>query len=260
MSWPLFENLSEIGRRLKAAQHVLLFLDFDGTLAPIVERPEMARLSPETKNLLFRLSRRDDMTVALISGRSLSDIQERVGIENMIYAGNHGLEISGPKIHFVHSQAAAQQEPLRQLSELLSNKLRHIAGAKVELKGLTTSIHYRRVAPAEVNAVTQIVHTSVLRACHLFRLTAGKKVHEIRPRVDWHKGAAVRWIRERLGNPNSLSIYLGDDTTDENAFVELQHGITVKIGISATTQARLHLADHLEVQKFLYWLEETVKR
>lgn len=258
MTQPLFKNLSEISRRLNTAPHILLFLDFDGTLAPIVEQPEMAHLPPETKELLVRLSQESKMTVAIISGRAFADIRARVGIPSLIYAGNHGLEICGPGFHFIHSKAAAHQETLRQLSEHLAARLRHLAGVEVEPKGLTTSIHYRRAAPAVVPQVVEIVKEAVSNQYRLFRLTTGKMVYEIRPRVDWHKGAAARWIRDRLGDHQPLAIYLGDDETDENAFVELQQELTVKVGPAMLTLAHYHLADTDEVRQFLQWLEMTM--
>ncbi|MGH7596715.1 MAG: trehalose-phosphatase [bacterium] len=254
MSQPLFENLTEISNRLRTASHVFLFLDFDGTLTPIVEQPDKAQLPPETKDILTRLSRQNKISVAIISGRALVDVQARVGIDHLIYAGNHGLEISGPGIHFIHRQALARQEALQQLSAQLAVKLRHLTGVEVEQKGLTTSIHYRRAAAAEVDEVVKTIQALGVEVSSLFRLTTGKMIYEIRPRVDWHKGAAAYWIRAQLGYPNPLSIYLGDDATDENAFVALQQDITVKVGPAYVTTARYHLADPDEVRKFLRYL------
>jgi trehalose-phosphatase len=211
-------------------------------------------LSPEIKNLLNRLSRRNNTTVAIISGRALADIHALVGIDHLIYAGNHGLEISGPGIRFIHRQALARQEALQQLSAQLAVKLRHLTGVEVESKGLTTSIHYRRAAAAEVDEVVKTMQALGVEASSRFRLTMGKMVYEIRPRVDWHKGAAVCWIRAQLGCPNPLSIYLGDDATDESAFLALQQDITVKVGPADVTAARYHLADPDEVRKFLRYL------
>lgn len=254
MSQPVFENLTEISNRIRTASHIFLFLDFDGTLTPIVERPEMARLSPEINAMLVRLSQRANLTVAVISGRALDDIQALVGISNLIYAGNHGLEISGPGIHFVHPQALARQEALQQLSAQLGVNLHHLTGVEVEQKGLTTSIHYRRAAAADVEEVVKTIHALGVEASGLFRLTTGKMIYEIRPRVDWHKGAAASWIRAQLGDPNALSIYFGDDATDENAFVELQQDITVKVGPAYVTTANYRVADPDEVRKFLRYL------
>lgn len=150
------------------------------------------------------------------------------------------------------------QETLRQLSEHLAARLRHLASVEVEPKGLTTSIHYRRTAPVDVPQIMEIVEEAVSNQHQLFRLTTGKMIYEIRPRVDWHKGAAARWIRDRLGDPQPLAIYLGGDDTDENAFVELQQELTVKVGPAMLTLAHYHLVDTGEVRQFLQWLEMTM--
>jgi trehalose-phosphatase len=258
MSQPLFENLTEISHRLRTASHVFLFLDFDGTLTSIVERPEMARLSPEIKDMLIRLSRRDHLTVAVISGRALDDIQTLVGISDLIYAGNHGMQISGQNLRFVEPTAVALRAALQQMSQNLTASLHHIDGVEVEIKGLTTSIHFRRAAEVDRNRIAQIVRSAVAAENHRFVLTIGKMVHEIRLRVSMNKGVAIRWIREQLAKTNSLSICLGDDVTDEDAFAAIPECITVKVGSSETTAARYHIATPREVQEFLVWLEKAI--
>jgi trehalose 6-phosphate phosphatase len=256
MSRPLLENLSEIGKRLDAAPHVLLFADFDGTLTPIVEHPSLAQLSAEAKTLLEQLSRQSKITLAVISGRALADIQARVGIAGLVYAGNHGLEICGPGFQFVDPEAAAQREALQQLAEKFSARMQTIAGACVENKGLTVSIHFRQVADKLVDQVVRIVRATVTPRHRQWQLTAGKMVYEIKPRVDWHKGAALHWIKDRVGKSNAQMIYLGDDFTDEDAFAALPDGITVKVGHAEETLAKFHVANPAEVQQFLFWLLE----
>jgi trehalose 6-phosphate phosphatase len=256
MSRPLLENLSEIGERLGAAPHVLLFADFDGTLTPIAEHPNLAQLSAETKALLEQLSRQSKMTLAVISGRALADIQTRVGIAGLIYVGNHGLEICGPGFHFIDSEAAAQCEALRRLSEKMSARLQAVAGAYVENKGLTVSIHFREVADRQVDDVIRAVRAAVSPRQRQWQLTIGKMIYEIKPRVDWHKGAALHWIKDRVGKSNAQMIYLGDDFTDEDAFAALPDGITVKVGNAEETAAKFFLPSSTEVQQFLRWLSE----
>lgn len=256
MSRPLLENLSDLGHQIDAAQHVLLFLDFDGTLTPIAEHPDLAQLSAETKTLLEQLSRQSKITLAVISGRALADIQTRVGITGLVYAGNHGLEICGPGFHFIDPEAAAQREALQQLAEKLSARMQTIAGACVENKGLTVSIHFRHVADKLVDQVVRIVRATVTPRHRQWQLTIGKMVYEIKPRVDWHKGAALHWIKDRVGKPQAQMIYLGDDFTDEDAFAALPDGITVKVGHVDETMAKFHVASPVEVQQFLFWLHE----
>ena len=196
--------------------------------------------------------------MAIVSGRDRTDLQARVGIPGVVYAGNHGLDISGPGFVYVEPTAASHSEALRELAQTLAARLESIAGVIVEYKGLTISVHYRQVAESAYEEVRRIVHATLAGMSHPFVLGAGEKVHEIRPRVYWNKGTAVTWIRAQLGSPEPLPIYVGDDTTDEDAFAALRDdGITIKVGQAAETAARYTVADPAEVQKFLEWLEDS---
>jgi trehalose 6-phosphate phosphatase len=267
MSQPLSPaRLAEIREQVREAGALSLFLDFDGTLAPIVNDPDDARLDPEVRSRLAALSARDDTLVAIISGRALDDLRARVGIAGAIYAGNHGLEISGPEIDgkpvcFVEPCAVARREPLRRICDNLTATLAHIPGARVENKVLTASVHYRQAAAGEAHHITEIVqrelaHSSALSHVNHFRVNHGKLVLEIVPRTDWHKGAAVGWINTRLAMPGARSIYIGDDRTDEDAFARMTDEITIRVGRSAGTSARYFVKDPARVHAFLEWLSE----
>jgi trehalose-phosphatase len=251
MSVPLHEHLDEIGAKVAAAQRVLLFLDYDGTLTPIVERPLQARLNPSLRALLEALSGSRRLVVAIVSGRALHDLQARVGIANLIYAGNHGLEIEGRGLRFVQPQAAACRAELLELSDRLSRDLHPVAGVEIECKGLTTTIHFRRAREDQAGRISAIAREAVRGSNDRFVCRAGKKSLEIRPRVNWHKGAAVRWIREKLAPAGALSVYAGDDATDEDAFRALPEDITVKVGDSGSTAAKYHVTGPDEVIRFL---------
>src|SRR5471030_1282040 len=156
MSQPLSPSaLAEIRERMREAVALSLFLDFDGTLAPIVNDPGDARLAPGVRKRLEALAARNDTLVAIVSGRALADLRPRVGIASAIYAGNHGLEISGPEISgpelgkpvsFVEPYALARLETLRRICDNLTAALAHIPRARVEHKLLTTRVHNRHEA------------------------------------------------------------------------------------------------------------------
>lgn len=248
---PLMENLRDVRERLEAATQFVLFLDFDGTLAPIVERPCLAQLAPATRELLDALSRAERLSLVIVSGRALADVQARIGIPNLICAGNHGLEIGGVGFHFVEPIAVARRDELRWLSDGLTAELRHVPGAEVEFKGLTTTIHFRRAAEKQAARIPGIVKAALRGREGSFVLSPGKQSVEIWPRVNWHKGKAVAWILAKLGNSAALPIYIGDDVTDEDAFLALPEGITIKVGDGAGTAARYHLAGPDQVTEFL---------
>jgi trehalose 6-phosphate phosphatase len=254
MSRPLREHLDEVADRLAVAPTVLLCSDFDGTLAPLVDSPDQAALPPAMFDLLGGLARYEHIVPAVISGRALADVRQRVGLPGLIYAGNHGLEIAGPDFTFVEPGAAECRDKLRELVVELGSRLDSIAGVLVEDKGLTASVHYRQVASEQWEDVRHQVHTVLAGASHPFVLTPGHRVFNIRPRVYWHKGDAVLWIANAVSRPDSLIIYLGDDVTDEDAFAALPDAITVKVGDTPETTARYHLEGPAAVKQFLEWL------
>ena len=135
--WP------SVSRLLCEANQVLLALDYDGTLSPIVERPELALLPAQTKEWLIRLNRKDKYLVGVISSRGLEDARARIGIDGLIYAGNRGLEINGKGMDFVHPEALRLKESVNQAFHQLQQGLEHFNGVLVEHKGLSLTVHYR---------------------------------------------------------------------------------------------------------------------
>jgi len=256
MSQPFFDVMQEVGARIEQAPHVLLCMDYDGTLTPFAVTPPRANLSAQMDRALLALADHPALSVAIFSGRNRGDVQSMVGVPGYIYVGNHGLEISGPGYVFIEPNAAAKVETLEHLAAELSARLQDIEGAMVEFKGLTISVHFRQVKQEEWDEVRRRVHSALAAASHPFVLNTGEKVFEIRPRVDWTKGNAVAWIRDRLGQPDLLTIYVGDDVSDEDAFKLLQDGVTVKVGGSGETAARYHLDGPGEVRKFAEWIDE----
>ena len=254
MTQPLFDHLPHIASSIRSAPHVFLSLDFDGTLAPIHVNPGVASMPAESRRALKALETGQRSSVAIVSGRALPDLRERVRMDTVIYAGNHGLEITGPGLHFIEPTAALRVDALEELSRHLQVRLRHVPGVEVESKVLTASIHFRRASPSRLEEIHKTVQDALTPVAGLFQVTQGLQVFEIRPRVNWHKGLAVRWIREALGRHDALSVYIGDDLTDEDAFRALPDGITVRVGRTSGTDARYYLELQESVQEFLVWL------
>jgi trehalose 6-phosphate phosphatase len=250
----LLRVVIEVKQRIKSAAQVSLFLDFDGTLVPIEADPASPCLDSGTAEALQELSSRDSFVITVISGRAVEDLYARIRIQGLIYAGNHGLEIFGRNILFVEPRATARRQELERLCDELRVQLQPIEGAMVEFKGLTASVHYRRAAESDRPAIETAVRAAVACTGDSFRLNPGRKVLEILPRNGWHKGAAVRWINAHLGEENVLSVYLGDDTSDEDAFCTLPDAVTVKVGPARATCARHRLPDPGAVHEFLLWL------
>ena len=255
MSRHLLACLGDLAPKLSTAPSgIFLFSDFDGTLAPIAAEPALAQMRPELRAMLFDLSSRPGLRASIVSGRALADLRHHVGLRNLIYAGNYGFEIDGPGIAFVHPSSVETRPRMKAFAETLSRRLAHLDGVWVENKGLTLAVHYRLArAGSHLDAGT-IVEAAVEQAPHRFRVTPGLKVIDIRPDVSWHKGDAVAWIRKAYDGLDAASIYLGDDTTDEEAFASLPGAITVRVGPHGKSSAAYHLADPGEVEMFLAWL------
>lgn len=256
----LFDAWETIVNKIREARHILLMFDFDGTLTPIVDTPEMARLQEESRKLLKSLARRPNCTAAIISGRAINDLQSKVSIPGIIYAGNHGLEIQGPGLDFVHPITEEIRPVLRIIGLVLKKALGSIRGAIVEDKGLTLSIHYRLVDNQEIEEVKDILDSTVGVAAVLgkVRTTSGKMVHEIRPAVPWDKGKAVKLLMKRYGKGGRqsglLPLYLGDDLTDEDAFkvIESYGGVAVYVGgENNQSSASYYLKSTGEVYNFI---------
>ncbi|UXA20569.1 trehalose-phosphatase [Mycobacterium sp. SMC-4] len=220
-------SYSEIAPLVETRTPAVL-LDFDGTLSEIVGDPGTASLVPGAREILESLAAR--CPVAVISGRELDDIRDRVGVPGIWYAGSHGLELWAPDGTRQQSQTGATQAQVlaTAVAELRAG-LAGIDGVLIEDKRFTVAVHYRHVAADRVDQVIAATRT-VGQRCGL-RTADGRKVIELRPDTDWDKGTAVDWILDQIdGTELLLPLYIGDDLTDEDAFDVLRHkGIGVAV-------------------------------
>ncbi len=251
----LFKEWPNLTRIFKSANQILLMADFDGTLAQIVNQPELAKMSNRLHQHLASLARNPHFTVGVLSGRSLLDLKKKINIKELIYAGNHGLEIETPNNTYVHPGAVKASTSLKRAKKELTQALSFFEGVLVEDKGLTLSVHYRLAKPENVPKIKKIFHNKIKNYINegMLKKTAGKKVLEVRPPIKWDKGSAILWLIEKLNLKNNLPIYLGDDKTDEDAFRALEDkGITIFVGEPTTlSKATYYLNDSHEVGFFL---------
>ena len=261
----LFQSWQSFLSDVRDASHIVLLSDYDGTLTPIVSRPDEAILPPAVREKLTALAQKPAFSVGIISGRPLSEVKALVGIDGIYYAGNHGLEIEGPGLSFINPEAKEAQVTIKELARHSSAKLGDIEGVIVEDKGLSLSIHYRLVKKSDEKVVAEIFRqiTSPWLCDGRIKITSGKKVWEIRPPVDWHKGKAIETIMKEmktvLGNGQWLTIYLGDDTTDEDAFkiIHRPQGWSIFVGEeNPSSNADYFLNSTSEVTTFLSRLLE----
>jgi len=206
-----------------------------------------------TRRLIRALARY--IPVVIISGRSLLDIKTRVGLKNLVYVGNHGLEIEGAGLRFRMKNAEPWRRRLKILATQLRRDLENLPGIFIEDKGCTLSVHYRLAGGAVRRKATKRFRGRIgpVEGRGRIRITRGKAVWEIRPPLEWDKGRAVKWILGRPQFRKRWPLYIGDDVTDQDAFRAIRR-IGLAISVGPWTQkgsAHLVLKDPKEVHQFL---------
>ncbi len=256
--------LTEFEKIVRQAEgkRIVIFLDYDGTLTPIVDTPDQAIMHENVRTSMIELSRH--CLVGVISGRDLEEVRERVKIESLIYAGSHGFDIAGPDGCRIENQVGIEFLPVLDGAEKeLSDRLSSIQGILIERKKFAIAIHYRLVDPGKVEKIKQIVDEVALKYPGL-RKACGKKVFELQPDIDWDKGKAILSLLHllRLDGEEVLPFYIGDDVTDEDAFRALRgRGIGIVVQEKPyETSANYRLRDPDEVHEFLLRLITLFRR
>jgi trehalose 6-phosphate phosphatase len=232
------------------------FLDYDGTLTPIVSRPDLALLSPEARKVLIRLRDCPQVLIAIISGRAMEDLYGMIGIPGITYVGNHGLEIRNPAGIHKKMLSTGRRKEMKQIQATLKANLGPLPGILFEDKESILSVHYRLVARENQVKVSREMEEFIKKWGKGWMVSRGKMVYEIRPRADFHKGKAVRELLKNASPSRLLPFYFGDDQTDEDAFRFLKgRGITVFVGPpDSPSEAEYFLQNPDEVLEFLRWI------
>lgn len=252
-------NEEEVKRAL-AGREPAVFLDYDGTLTPIVERPEDATISDSMREAVRELAGR--CPVCVVSGRDRPVVQELMGLDDLIVAGSHGFDIWSPNEGTIQMEAGSgSAELLDEVKDRLQDGAASIEGSLVEPKKTSVAIHYRLVSEDEKPEIKQLVDGLLEEYPDDLKVTPGKMVYEIQPKIDWDKGKAVLYLLEalELDREDVLPIYLGDDVTDEDAFQALSDGgLGIFVGYADDPEAagRDTAADYVlntveEVERFL---------
>jgi trehalose-phosphatase len=251
---PLLQDLVGIATRLRSAATVAVGCDYDGTLTPIADHPDLAVLPPRTRQALDRIATAPGMSLAVVSGRRVDDIGSKLGLERVFLGGLGGLEtLDLHARHELHIPPGRELPP--ELEPILTEWCQRFQGAWIESKGAAFSVHFRAVAPREQPAFCSGTRRRVARFAGRAHVVLGKKVFDVLPRIEWDKAAAIRMWLESLAPPD-LIFYFGDDTLDEpvHAYIAQRGGYAVAIGRLAS-RAKYSLATPDEVVWFLEWLE-----
>ncbi len=232
---------------------LFLFFDFDGTLVPIQKDPLSCQLDKEIELYFKRIINKKLAPIAILSGRSLKDIKNRINIKGILYGGNHGLEISGPGIRFIHPGVDPIIKTINKARDIISKNISHIPGVFIEDKKLSFTLHFRMADEKGKKTAKSIFNETISKEFYNmpFKVLKGKQVLELAPRVDWDKGKAALYILRDYKN-DCIPLYIGDDVTDETAFSALgDKGITIKVGRSKKTNAHYYLKSQAEINIFI---------
>ncbi|KAI5056666.1 hypothetical protein GOP47_0028484 [Adiantum capillus-veneris] len=272
----MFDQIVEVAK----AKQIVMFLDYDGTLSPIVKDPETAFMSEAMRNAVRSLA--SCFPTAIISGRCREKVFDFIGLSELYYAGSHGMDIMGPAQgcngikasgekaydgkgnEVVVFQPAKEFKPIMdEVFIVLEEIVRKVNGAKIDHNKFSISVHFRCVQEEE----WVILAEEVLAAMQSFpslRLTQGRKVLEVRPSIAWDKGKALEYLLNALGlegRSDIFPVYIGDDRTDEDAFKVLNkqnHGLGILVSTAVKeTNAQSSLRDPSEVLEFLQRLYDT---
>jgi trehalose-phosphatase len=258
---PFASEYSKIGKAVYKKIPVV-FLDYDGTLTPIVQQPEDAILSKEMQDVLRECAAK--FKVAAVSGRDMDDLRSKINIDNLIYAGSHGFRISGPGgLYMEHEKSAELLPKLDRMEEKLNTVFSNTTeGVRVERKRFAIAVHYRNAGAEDIPYIKQKVYETNSGRTG-FKVGEGKMILEIKPDINWHKGKAVLWILEKLNLADTsryIPIYIGDDVTDEDAYEVLKNrGMGIQVGPGAkNTAAHFRLKNVYQVRLLLKELVNSV--
>jgi trehalose 6-phosphate phosphatase len=246
--------LPELERRL-GADRILIACDFDGTLSPTAATPEDAVILSGSRAALERLSRLPGVTVAVISSRDVGNVAEKVGLSDLIYGGDHGIEMQGPNLPPFKLSTEDVRWDLSTALALLRSFLDGIGGVLIEDKEAGISVHYGQVAPADFDAVAAAV-TEAAALSPQIQLKHGKLVWELRPDLGWNKGSAVIRLMAKFKIGAGAVFFLGDDESDDDVFHVLPRGVTFAVGERAAPEAAFRCRSPEDVAALLTWMAD----
>jgi trehalose 6-phosphate phosphatase len=239
-----------------------IFTDIDGTISEIVPRPHEAEVDQEMRGILLEIQKRYKL-LAFITGRSVENARNMVDIEDALYIGNHGMEYLKGNQVIIDPEAAHYQSQIRNIEEVLKNKL-NMNGLILENKRISLAVHYRLIKEQEKAKATILKIINTLNLSPDLAVFPGRKIIEIKPTTGRNKGTIIREMVKKYGIKQL--IYLGDDTTDQDAFKIIRElnknsftGISIVVLSEETPQKVIEDADYSvgnikELEDFFNWL------
>lgn len=247
----LLLNLAVWRERLRC-EPLAVFLDYDGTLAAIAPSPQEAALPFQTHEILKTLVKIRDVKVAVVSGRAIRELQEMVRVPGCSYVGSHGLELRSAGMTFCYVPRK-YLSTLQALEQRLSADVQDISGVLLERKPFSFAVHYRKTTPVGERRVKRIALERCSEAVRKGQISVlrGKKVIEIMPPHAMNKGEAAGRLLRIWGKKRRLPIFIGDDRTDESAFMVFRRkGLTVRVGKERRHSAAEYFLNNVKDVRF----------
>jgi trehalose-phosphatase len=217
--------------RVEAASSLVVYLDLDLTLAPVFSESEPEGVLHDVRSILDQLSSLEGALVCVLSRSGLAETRKHLDLPHVVYAGDYGLEIEGESLRFLHPEAGFGRSALQQLSDRLTGLPLLFSGVQIEVRSLQTVIWHRRDDSPEDRGQIERIVASLVPADHPdLTVIKGPSSIEIRPRLDWNKASAIRWIHEHLKAPSALAIVIGDRLSEESTFSSLADAVTIRVG------------------------------
>ncbi|HKM55225.1 MAG TPA: trehalose-phosphatase [Isosphaeraceae bacterium] len=246
--------------RVGAASSLVVYLDLDLTLAPVFAESEPPGVLPDLRSILDQLSLLEGALVCVLGRSGLAEMKKRLDLPRVVYAGDHGLEIEGESFRFLHPEAGFGRSALQQLNDRLAGLPLLFSGVEVDAKSLQTVIRHRSDdSPDDRNQIDMIIGSLVPPTHPDLTVVAGPTSIAIRPRLDWNKASAIRWIHERIKAPNALAIVIGDRLSEESTFSSLADAVTVRVGQLRGSRVGMSLETQADLLGFLTHLFELWK-
>lgn len=260
MSKELWTHIDQISTKLRNRRTKLLMLDFDGTISPIVKNPKKASLPGKIRKILLSLSKKEGTFIAVISGRELENLQEKVGIDGLIYGGNHGIEgvIFGK--NYLYQIDPDFFKKIKDVEEKINMQLRDYKEAVLVNKKYSLTLNYENI-PKEFLPEVKVVFNKIIKPYiknRSIKIIPGKNIFDIMPDIQWNKGLFARMLLKQVSSLTKTTpavLFIGDDITDEYAFTSLDKEITVRVGNEKSTKAKYTLENIEDVFKFLRWID-----
>jgi trehalose-phosphatase len=261
MNESLHDALGQMIGSYHRGDHLVLLFDYDGALTEFVPRPWQAMLPPVTRCQLDELAHLPRVTVGVISGRELDELEGMVGLPELYYAGTDGLELQYQGATVTHPLVKHCRKLVLEVGKAIEGVLRDYPAAWLERKRFGLTVHFRQLDQQLVGALQRRIETELGAWGDRVHVVTGAKAIEITPNLGWTKGTAVEFVLERLSPERSQTLFVGDESIDVEALwsVSIRGGISVGVGRPQPAIAQFELRDTGEVLELLHGLHEALR-